>query len=252
MLPNLDNNSPTETMVGKQTSNSMLNVISDSTKSNNKSKKQKITHNKYYQSNKIFNYMINTSHPEEEDTTDNMYGATHTIKSKDTIRLWFTNPCGLGVDPHSLKSDDSLHFLRHKSKCDIFGLAETNLHWKLLHNSATLYARVRQKWRYFKLTTSHNSHAKLGKTQRGGTCMVTVGQAAYRHYAHGEDTSGLGRWCWMEFRVEMTILPESTQRIGQVENLQQTLREQQYTISINDTFVSKASTWNHGTTLMNV
>ena len=51
-----------------------------------------------------------------------------------------------------------------------------------------------------KEVTSHNTHAKLGKTQRGGTCMATVGQAAYRHYSHGVDQSGLGRWSWMEFR----------------------------------------------------
>jgi len=30
--------------------------------------------------------------------------------------------------------------------------------------------------------------------------MATLGQAAYRHYAHGVDQTGLGRWSWMEFR----------------------------------------------------
>ena len=174
--------------------------MSDNKSKPNKNKRQKIKHNQYSQSNKIYNYLVNTTNPEAKNDEESTYGATHTLKSKDTIRLWFTNPCGLGVDPFSFKSDDSLHFLRHKSKCDIFGLAETNLHWKMLHNTATLYSRLRQKWKYFKSVTSHNMHAKLGKTQRGGTCMATVGQAAYRHYSHGEDPSGLGRWTWMEFR----------------------------------------------------
>jgi len=193
--------------LGESVSTSMLNVISQKTKCKNNNnqkqtqiKRQKIRHNQYSQSNKIFNYMVNTSNPEAPDQEETSYGSTHTIKPKDCIRLWFTNPCGLGVDPFSHKSDDSLHFLRHKSKCDIFGLAETNLHWKMLHNSATLYSRLRQKWKYFKQITSHNSHANLGKTQRGGTCMATVGQAAYRHHSQGTDQTGLGRWSWMEFR----------------------------------------------------
>ena len=184
---------------------SVSNVISQKTKCNinkkqTRNKRQKVRHNQQPQSNKIFNYMVNTLEPNEPDQSETTYGSTHTTKPKDCIRLWFTNPCGLGIDPFSHKSDDSLHFLRYKSKCDIFGLSETNLHWKMLHNSATLYSRLRQKWKYFKQVTSHNTHAKLGKTQRGGTCMATVGQAAYRHYSHGVDQSGLGRWSWMEFR----------------------------------------------------
>ena len=205
MRNNLDIQSTTMEIEHDTASSSILNVISSKAKSkikqkSNKNKRQKIYHNQYSQKNKIYNYMINATNPNEIDPSEDTYGSTYTTKSKDSIRLWFTNPCGLGIDPYSHKSDDSLHFLRHKSKCDIFGLAETNLHWKMLHNAATLYSRLRQKWKFFKQITSHNTHAKLGKTQRGGTCMATVGQASYRHYSQGVDPTGLGRWSWMEFR----------------------------------------------------
>jgi len=135
-----------------------------------------------------------------EQTEETLYGLPYTSKASDVIRVWYTNPCGIGVNPNHLKSDDSFSFLRSKSKCDVFGLAETNVHWKKLYGHASLYARIKQRWRYFKTSTSHNKHANLGKTQRGGTCTVAVGQAAYRVYQAGQDDTGLGRWSWLEFR----------------------------------------------------
>ena len=139
----------------------------------------------------------NTTDKEEEDP---YYGMKHTTKASNVTRLWFTNPCGIGVDPLHPKSDSSFSFLRQKSKCDIFGLAETNVHWYMLYNHASLYARVKRRWKNFKISTSHNKHEKIGKTQRGGTCTVAVNQVAFREYSRGQDETGLGRWSWLEFR----------------------------------------------------
>ena len=136
----------------------------------------------------------------DDSMDEKLVGSSYSSKATDSIRLWYTNPCGLGVDPSHIKSDDSFSFLKSKSRCDVFGLAETNVHWKKLYGNASLYSRIKQRWRYFKISTSHNQHEALGKTQRGGTCTVAVGQAAYRATQMGEDDKGLGRWSWIEFR----------------------------------------------------
>jgi len=128
------------------------------------------------------------------------YGDLHTKKLKETVRIWFTNPCGIGIDPNKIKNHNSFYFLRYKSKCDIFGLAETNVNWHLLKGSASFYSRVKYYWNRFKTTTSHNIHAKHGINQRGGTCSAAVGQIAHRINKVGKDKKGLGRWVWLEFK----------------------------------------------------
>lgn len=153
------------------------------------------------QTNKIYNYM---SHGKDisgsNEDEDPYFGDKHTYKPEDTIRVWYTNPCGLGLDHHHPKSDDSFNFLQHQSQADIFGLAETNVRWDKLYHNSSLYSRVKQRWKFFKISTSQNAHANLGVAQRGGTCTVSHGQAAYRVHNRGEDESGLGRWSWLEFR----------------------------------------------------
>jgi len=150
----------------------------------------------------IFDYFQSKKNSDDcnPDDQDPYYGMTHTTKASNVTRLWFTNPCGLGVDPLHPKSDSSFSFLKQKSKCDVFGLAETNVHWNLLYNHASLYARVKRRWKSFKISTSHNRHEKIGKTQRGGTCMVALNQVSFREFDRGQDPTGLGRWSWMEFR----------------------------------------------------
>ena len=155
--------------------------------------KKKSRFNEKTQTNKITDYL---AQPQQRHplTTDAYFGHKHTTKAPNVIRLRFTNPCGIGIDQNHIKSDDSFRFLKNDSKCDIFGLAETNVHWYRLYGHASLYSRVKQRWKYFKISTSQNRHEHLGKTQRGGTCTVSIiGQAAYRHFSRGEDESGLGR-----------------------------------------------------------
>jgi len=128
------------------------------------------------------------------------YGDLHSRKMKSTVRVWFTNPCGVGLDPNKIKSHNSFYFLRYKSKCDIFGFAETNVNWHLLKGSASFYSRTKFYWQRFKTVTTHNVHAKHGINQRGGTCSAAVGQISHRVSSVGKDKTGLGRWVWVEFK----------------------------------------------------
>ena len=166
------------------------------------SKSSKVHFNTTQQKNRIHEYLeVNTElTPEIMDKRLDYFGDSHTKKADGTIRLWFTNPCcGIGVKHDDIKSHDSMNFLRSKSRCDIFGFAETNVNWFKLKGSSTFYARVKQSWKDFRTATCHNSLEDLGINQRGGNSMAVVGQAAFRMTKTGKDKTKLGRWLWMEF-----------------------------------------------------
>ena len=165
------------------------------------SKSSKVHFNTTQQQNRIHEYLeVNTElTPEIMDKRLDYFGESHTKKADGTIRLWFTNPCGIGVKHDDIKSHDSMNFLRSKSRCDIFGFAETNVNWFKLKGSSTFYSRVKQSWKDFRTATCHNSLEDLGINQRGGNSMAVVGQAAFRMTKSGKDKTKLGRWLWMEF-----------------------------------------------------
>ena len=175
-------------------------------KEHNNKMKHKKKLQKMQQKKKICDYMnLNEEYKKELESKISIaengeyYGDLHTKKLNESVRVWFTNPCGIGVNPNKIKNHSCFYFLRYKSKCDIYGLAETNVNWHLLKGSASFYSRVKHFWRRFKTVTSHNIHANYGVNQRGGTCSAAVGQLAHRVSKTGKDESGLGRWVWIEF-----------------------------------------------------
>jgi len=140
-----------------------------------------------------------TNNPEPKSDDDPYWGHSYKSKPPHTIRIWYTNPCGVGLDSNDVKSHSSFSFLKHKSKADIVCLAETNVHWKRLTSKNSLYSRLKRLWTSFQYSTSHNKHESLGVGQRGGTCTFCVDQTSYRLANKGVDPSGLGRWSWIEF-----------------------------------------------------
>jgi len=157
------------------------------------------------QSNRIEEYLKQNQQcgdetDEDEDEYDQVYGSSHTMKDLQSIRIWFTNPCGIGINYRSSKSYSSFKFLKDKSKSDLIGLAETNVNWNLLNPTSSLYSRVKNHWKDFRTITSHNITEQMGKCQRGGTCSFAVGQLSHRFHSAGKDGRGLGRWTWIQFQ----------------------------------------------------
>jgi len=174
-------------------------------KRNQKAKHSVHTQKHKNQSERIEEYLKNRNDVaevecDEEDEHDQEYGASHTTKDLQSIRMWFTNPCGLGINYRSSKSYSSFKFLKDKSKADLIGLAETNVNWNLLNPTSSLYSRVKNHWKEFRTITSHNITEQMGKCQRGGTCSFAVGQLAHRFHSAGKDGRGLGRWTWIQFQ----------------------------------------------------
>ena len=135
---------------------------------------------------------------ETEENKNQPWGQNYNVKSANTVRIWYTNPNGLGINPTDAKSHSTFAFLYHKSMADIICLAETNLNWHILQYNSRLNNRLRAYYREFYSTTSNNKHEKHTKNQRGGTCTFAVGQITYRIRTSGNDTTGMGRWSWIQ------------------------------------------------------
>ena len=134
-----------------------------------------------------------------DDLCNELWGDNFTFKHPNTIRIWYTNPCGLGLNPTSTKSHNTFSFMYHRSQSDILSLAETNLRWPSLRNNSRLNHRVRSFFKNFYTSTSHNRHEDTGHLQRGGTCTIALNQVAHRAKRSGSDATGLGRWSWIQF-----------------------------------------------------
>ena len=78
-----------------------------------------------------------------DELCNELWGDNFTFKHPNTIRIWYTNPCGLGLNPTSTKSHNTFSFMYHRSQSDILSLAETNLRWPSLQNNSRLNHRVR-------------------------------------------------------------------------------------------------------------
>jgi len=167
-------------------------------------KTTRVQFNVEVQKNRISNYLNfkedDTRVQHEAASIDpEYYGEAYTSKADGTVRIWFTNPGGIGLNHNDIKSHDSFKFLNRKSRCDIFGMAETNVQWSKLRGSSSFYSRVKSSWQEFRTVMGHNLLQDLGINQRGGNCMATVGQVSHRIASIGRDVTNLGRWVWMEF-----------------------------------------------------
>ena len=171
-----------------------------SVKFSNKRKFNASTRNfRDYKYPKLFDFLKKQDKERFDLSPTFIYGNSYKSKAIDSIRLWFTNPCGIGVDPKSIKSHGSFAFLKHKSKADIISLCETNYNWKKAKNNCRLSSRVREFWRDFRISVCQNEHEELGMAQRGGCCMIAFNQISFRCTKIGKDDRKLGRWTWMQF-----------------------------------------------------
>ena len=132
---------------------------------------------------------------DDDDASDinEPWGDTYKTKTDGVIRIWYSNPCGLGLNPTNSKSHNAFAFLSHHSQADIVCLAETNLRWPSLKNTARLNHRLHSQYQQYYIIKSYNRHEDLGKCQRGGTATFAVGQTSLRARRCGTDTTGLGR-----------------------------------------------------------
>jgi hypothetical protein len=133
-------------------------------------------------------------------TTEDKFGDQITKKEENMLRIGFQNIGGLPTQAGRLKDE----ILRHgisKYDFDIFGLAETNVDWRVPEEEDKLFLRSRFWWDSSSLVTAFNSmQPKQGAHQYGGTALFSLNKASHRVITKGQDKSGLGRWSWTRYR----------------------------------------------------
>jgi hypothetical protein len=129
-----------------------------------------------------------------------LFGDQPTIKDGKTLRLGFQNVGGVPTKAGQPK-DDFLRAGINKYDFDIMGIAESNVKWDFIPEADRLYNMTKNWWESSHLITSHNkTSSDRNKKQYGGVAMWSLGQAAHRIPAKGQDPGGLGHWAWVQYR----------------------------------------------------
>jgi exonuclease III len=80
-------------------------------------------------------------------------------------------------------------------------MAETITDWCLQPDDLKLYERSSRWWETLHLSYSHNcTNIPTSNHQWGGTALFCIDKAAHRSTEKGVDSSGLGRWCWTQYK----------------------------------------------------
>jgi hypothetical protein len=133
---------------------------------------------------------------DHEDT----FGDIITKKGNNVLRIGFQNIGGFPIDRGKHKE----RIIRKgitKWESDVFGIAETNIDWRVVREEDKLFFCMKEWWESLHLSWSHNSMQKpITARQFGGTALFSIGPAAHRVAEKGGDPSNLGRWSWTRYQ----------------------------------------------------
>jgi hypothetical protein len=104
--------------------------------------------------------------------------------------------------------DDFIHSGINKFQFDIMGMAETNVNWNNVPEEDKLYNRSRHWCESCNLVLAHNGYSVDRRPhQFGGVAMWSLGKAVRHIVKKGLDSSGQGRWVWIQYkgRLNTTI-----------------------------------------------
>jgi hypothetical protein len=134
-----------------------------------------------------------------EDYGD-IFGDFITRKEENILRIGFQNIGGFPIDRGKHKEGIIRKGIT-RWEFDVFGLAETNVDWRIVREEDKLYFRTKEWWESLHLSWTHNSTQKpITTRQFGGTAIFSMGPAAHRVVDKGADPSNLGRWTWTRYR----------------------------------------------------
>jgi len=118
-------------------------------------------------------------------------------KQSDTIQIVLQNIDGI---PNNNKGDiklDCLHKFTKTLEIDILALTELNTACDHLEYKDWLPAKTKGWWEANQWSMAHNKQDTYGDDfQPGGMALLTMNKLSHKTTAPGDDTTGLGRWCW--------------------------------------------------------
>ena len=138
--------------------------------------------------------------PPHRTSGNNVWGSSYRSRTADSIRIGFQNIQGLPRNPFAPKHVQ-LRSLIEYYKCDFFGIAELNLHFRILKSFESWKERFRR------LPKNHSIHASNERFPhtRSPILFGGVGQFSFNTLCHaamtsGSDPTGLGRWVWTRYQ----------------------------------------------------
>jgi hypothetical protein len=127
---------------------------------------------------------------------EEIFGDSIPLKQMNTLRLGFQNIGGLPLIGNKHK-DDIMRCGISLWDFDIFGIAETNVDWRLVKEEDRLYLRTKEWWESVHISHSFNcSGTPVTAQQYGGTALFSISNASHRVIEKGADPFNLGRWSW--------------------------------------------------------
>jgi hypothetical protein len=127
--------------------------------------------------------------------TDGEGGTVRTeTKEEGVVRIGFNNINGFGASTNDSKNVELYGFMK-EADFDIFGIAETNIHW---HNSRLQPKDITYGW-FHRLHISQKYYKEYPTTanhQVGGVMQLAIGDISCKVTSQGGDESGQGRWTW--------------------------------------------------------
>jgi len=128
------------------------------------------------------------------------YGSQIAPKLPNILRIGFQNIGGFSTKQNTL-TDDIIRTGLKQWEFNIFGMAETNVDWRLASEYEKLHFRTREWWESSHISYSYNcSDIPIKKHQHGGTAIFSIDKSAHRVSGKGVDPSMLGRWCWTRYK----------------------------------------------------
>jgi len=132
---------------------------------------------------------------------DQRWGHQMGKKPPDTIRLVIQNVDGIPNNTKGAMKLDCLHTFTTENDIDIMALTELNTAWDCLNYKDRLHAKTRGWWEANQWSVTHNKQDTHGDDfQLGGTALLVLNKLSHKTTRPGDDTSGLGRWCWVRLR----------------------------------------------------
>jgi len=129
------------------------------------------------------------------------WGHTMTKKTPNTIPLLLQNVGGIDLKSDGSIKLASLHSFMQEAQVDVTALTECNVAWNLAKRDLYPPEQTKFWWENAHWSITHNRQEKYATThQRGGTCIIVTNQLSYRAQHPGNDTMGLGWWCWAQLQ----------------------------------------------------
>ncbi len=139
----------------------------------------------------------NTPKKEHQDT----WGQALNSKRPNTIRMLVQNIGGIDIHKRGSVKMAALHEFMENQQVDLVAITECNAAWSKIDPELWPQEQTRFWWDSAHWSLTHNRQdPDAAVYQPGGTGLLVVNQLAHRAQRPGDDTAGLGRWCWARLR----------------------------------------------------